>query len=107
LSRRACITTPAPAEIRQQAFEIHIARDGIHGCDPDDWLQAERELQESSKTKKEEQQKGDMRYRNDIEIRERSATMESPSLLGRYHILGVRHPWTVFQAIRHVLWLAR
>jgi len=32
------------AEIRQRAFEIHIERGGIHGCDLDDWVQAEREL---------------------------------------------------------------
>jgi Protein of unknown function (DUF2934) len=38
---------PTPAEIRQRAFEIHIERGGIHGCDLDDWLQAERELQEN------------------------------------------------------------
>jgi hypothetical protein len=37
---------PTPAEIRQRAFEIHIERGGIHGCELDDWLQAERELQE-------------------------------------------------------------
>ena len=37
---------PTPAEIRQRAFEIHIERGGIHGCDLDDWMQAERELQE-------------------------------------------------------------
>ena len=37
---------PTPAEIRHRAFEIHIERGGIHGCDLDDWLQAERELQE-------------------------------------------------------------
>jgi hypothetical protein len=37
---------PSPAEIRQRAFEIHIERGGIHGCDLDDWLQAESELQE-------------------------------------------------------------
>ena len=36
---------PSLAEIRQRAFEIHIERGGIHGCDLDDWLQAERELQ--------------------------------------------------------------
>jgi Protein of unknown function (DUF2934) len=40
---------PPPAEIRQRAFEIHIERGGIHGCDLDDWLQAERELQEKYK----------------------------------------------------------
>ena len=37
---------PTPAEIRHRAFEIHIERGGIHGCDLDDWLQAERELRE-------------------------------------------------------------
>jgi hypothetical protein len=37
---------PSPAEIRQRAFEIHIERGGIHGCDLDDWMQAERELLE-------------------------------------------------------------
>ena len=35
---------PSLAEIRQRAFEIHSERGGIHGCDLDDWLQAEREL---------------------------------------------------------------
>lgn len=37
---------PSLAEIRQRASEIHIERGGIHGCDLDDLLQAERELQE-------------------------------------------------------------
>ena len=37
---------PTPAEIRHRAFEIHIERGGIHGCDLDDWLRAERELRE-------------------------------------------------------------
>ena len=37
---------PAPEEIRKRAFEIHIERGGIHGCDLDDWLQAEHELNE-------------------------------------------------------------
>jgi hypothetical protein len=37
---------PIPEEIRERAFAIHIERGGIHGCDLDDWLQAERELQE-------------------------------------------------------------
>lgn len=37
---------PSPIEIRQRAFEIHIERGGIHGCDLDDWTQAERELLE-------------------------------------------------------------
>ena len=37
---------PSRTEIRQRAFEIHIERGGIHGCDLDDWLQAEHELKE-------------------------------------------------------------
>jgi hypothetical protein len=37
---------PTPEEIRKRAFEIHIERGGIHGCDLDDWMQAERELLE-------------------------------------------------------------
>ena len=37
---------PSRDEIRQRAFEIHIERGGIHGCDLDDWLQAEKELTE-------------------------------------------------------------
>jgi hypothetical protein len=40
---------PTPEEIRQRAFEIHIERGGIYGCDLDDWLQAERELQQKHK----------------------------------------------------------
>ena len=35
---------PSLAEIRQRAFETHSECGGIHGCDLDDWLQAEREL---------------------------------------------------------------
>ena len=34
------------AKIRQQTFEIRLERGGVHGCELDDWLQAERELQE-------------------------------------------------------------
>jgi hypothetical protein len=36
---------PTPEEIRQRAYEIHIERGGFYGCDMDDLLQAERELQ--------------------------------------------------------------
>jgi hypothetical protein len=46
---------PSPAEIRQRAFEIHIERGGIHGCDPKDWLEAERELQQKYKNEVQEQ----------------------------------------------------
>jgi hypothetical protein len=37
----------------------------------------------------------------------RSAIMKSPSLVDWYHILRAHHQWTVFQAIRYALWLAR
>jgi len=40
---------PSPAEIRKRAFEIHVERGGIHGCDLNDWLEAERELQQKYK----------------------------------------------------------
>ena len=45
---------PSPQEIRQRAFEIHIERGGIYGCDLDDWLQAERELKEKYSTSSDE-----------------------------------------------------
>ncbi len=35
---------PAPEEIQQRAYEIHIERGCAHGLDVDDWLQAELEL---------------------------------------------------------------
>ena len=41
-----------PEEIRRRAFEIHIERGGIHGCDLDDWWQAERELQKKYENSK-------------------------------------------------------
>ncbi|MCG3148258.1 MAG: hypothetical protein PCFJNLEI_01701 [Verrucomicrobiae bacterium] len=34
----------AKGEIAKRAHEIYLARGGTHGCDLDDWLQAEREL---------------------------------------------------------------
>jgi Protein of unknown function (DUF2934) len=48
---------PTPEEIRQRAYEIHIERGGIHGCDLDDWQQAERELRERYKKNKGESPK--------------------------------------------------
>jgi hypothetical protein len=46
LKEEANKKAPTPEEIRQRAFEIYVGRGGTHGCDLDDWLQAERELQE-------------------------------------------------------------
>jgi hypothetical protein len=40
-------SSPTPEEIRQRAYELHLERGCIHGCDLDDWHQAERELRRS------------------------------------------------------------
>ena len=45
---QAIKNAPTTEEIRQRAYEIHIERGGFHGCDMDDWWQAERELRERS-----------------------------------------------------------
>jgi hypothetical protein len=37
---------PANEEIQLRAYCIHVERGRRHGCDLDDWLQAERELTE-------------------------------------------------------------
>jgi len=38
--------SPMPeVEVRRRAYEIYLERGGQPGCDLDDWLQAERELQ--------------------------------------------------------------
>jgi hypothetical protein len=50
-------SAPTPKQIRERAFEIHIERGGIHGCDLDDWMQAERELQERFKDREMETRK--------------------------------------------------
>jgi hypothetical protein len=42
-----------------------------------------------------------------IEGGERVPTMKSPSIFDWYRILRIHHHWTVFQAIRYALWLAR
>jgi hypothetical protein len=40
---------PTQSEIARRAYEIYLARGGSHGCDLDDWLQAEQELKASGK----------------------------------------------------------
>jgi hypothetical protein len=37
---------PAHVEIQLRAYRIHVERGRRHGCDLEDWLQAERELTE-------------------------------------------------------------
>jgi hypothetical protein len=55
--QQATTHPPIPEEIRERAFEIHIERGGVHGCDLDDWLQAERELLEKYRTSEEAETK--------------------------------------------------
>jgi len=45
--------------------------------------------------------------RRDDEVADRSAIMKFPSILDWYRILRLQHEWTIFQAIRYALWLAR
>jgi hypothetical protein len=43
------IGNPVPEEeIRRRAYEIYLERGEQPGCDLDDWLQAERELQRAN-----------------------------------------------------------
>jgi hypothetical protein len=44
--KKSIKNVPSSEEIRRRAFEIHVERGGIHGCDLDDWHQAECELHE-------------------------------------------------------------
>jgi Protein of unknown function (DUF2934) len=37
---------PTREEIQLRAYQIYLERDGAHGHDVDDWLEAERELYE-------------------------------------------------------------
>jgi len=37
----------------------------------------------------------------------REGNVKRPSILEWYLILRTRHQWTIFQAIRYALWLAR
>ena len=41
------LNEPAREEIERRAYELYLARGEVHGCDHDDWLQAERELREA------------------------------------------------------------
>jgi hypothetical protein len=100
-------SAPTPAEIRLRAFEIHVERGGIHRLALDTWQQTEANFKKSPMTTKEKQERNEKRERDDVESRERSATVKSPSLFGWYHILRAQHHWTVFQVIRYALWLAR
>ena len=45
------LNEPAREEIERRAYEIYLAREGVHGYDQDDWLQAELELKEGSSSK--------------------------------------------------------
>jgi hypothetical protein len=49
--------------VKRRAYELHLEGGGAHGCDVDDWLQAEREIQArhqspATRTKKQKQVPG-------------------------------------------------
>lgn len=46
VGRDASLRGPSPEDVRRRAFEIHVERGGIHGCDLKDWFEAEKELTE-------------------------------------------------------------
>ena len=39
---------PSLEEVRERTYELHVERGCAHGCDLDDWLQAERELKDKN-----------------------------------------------------------
>jgi DUF2934 family protein len=41
------LNEPIREEIERRAYEIYLSREGVHGHDQDDWLQAEREIKEA------------------------------------------------------------
>jgi hypothetical protein len=41
---------PADEEVARRAYELYLARGGDHGFDMDDWIQAESELRDKSRT---------------------------------------------------------
>ncbi len=102
--RSKSASTPA---VRLRVIEMHVQRGGIQRLALDTWQQAHSNSEKGSKTRKEKQHSNGMGPRDDIEIRERSTTVKSPSLVDWYRILRAHHHWRVFQAIRYALWLCR
>jgi hypothetical protein len=43
---QTALEAPTREEIELRAYQIYVERDGAHGQDVEDWLQAERELVE-------------------------------------------------------------
>ena len=51
-SRSSARKSPLTEDIERRAYELYLSRGGTHGCDTDDWLQAERQVLEELKSKK-------------------------------------------------------
>lgn len=45
---RSKVHQPTNEEIAQRAYELFLTRGAFHGSDIDDWLEAERELQQTN-----------------------------------------------------------
>ena len=50
-SRSSARRSPLTEDIERRAYELYLGRGGTHGCDMDDWLQAERQVLEELKIK--------------------------------------------------------
>jgi Protein of unknown function (DUF2934) len=48
--RRSQPSNPTNTAIAERAYTLYCARGGQHGYDVDDWLQAERELHDETKS---------------------------------------------------------
>lgn len=100
---------PSPAEIRQRAFEIHIEPRRDSRLRPGR-LATGRPRAPGKVQEQRERNKKELRYVVKTifsETRRRSAILKPPSIVGWYRILRTHYHWTVFQAIRYALWLAR
>jgi hypothetical protein len=98
-------SAPTPVETRLRVFEIHTDSDGIHRLTPDTWPEADGNRKNISMTRKEKQTGNEVRHQDDVDIR--GGNSVTSSLVAWYHILRTQHHWTIFQAIRYALWLAR
>lgn len=48
-TRRSAAAIPTPDDIERRAYDIFLARGGVDGNAFEDWLQAERELQQEKR----------------------------------------------------------
>jgi Protein of unknown function (DUF2934) len=89
---------PTPEEIRQRAYEIHIERGGFYGCDMDDLLQAERELQQKHRNN----EKYSKKKRKDGVLGRRESACRADALVWDYSQLATIRCPTYFTRIHNI-----